>query len=499
MIQSTPAAASPACIMPGDGTASPAKTGTEGADFGAFLAVQAGDASLPGGSAVLAVPAVPTQPDLTAIPAEPAIPGNILPPGLPVVAVANAKADPVSDPDTIPAPKPHGGKSRSGHPHPVMERIKPDAVNPAGALRDEPVDAAEAALPEPVADAKPPVSEPIAVKPVEPVPVSEVLAVKLPDPAPLAIPKPEAIPVSEPLTAKPKGDLPDQAPSKAQGPAHRTIPDLPASASDQARAQLERHRAQAPATPTADFPVAPVLAELVGPAQKPGTPVMRPALDGTKAATPDPAAPLPQPVTPTPLPAEAVRLAINLPRVAMARMARDEARIPVEAELLASDQVAITSATPSQQPAAPNFAASPVSQVRPHDFGALIERLSAAREALAPQAVSITLAHQEFGPVRLQFRSEDTGLSVAMSSADPDFARAAAAQPAPVLPTTASEQAGSALQQRGEGATSQHGSFAQSRGQSSERRENHQQSQSHPSPPPRGSGRGSAPRSGIFA
>ena len=47
-------------------------------------------------------------------------------------------------------------------------------------------------------------------------------------------------------------------------------------------------------------------------------------------------------------------------------------------------------------------------------------------EALAPQAVSITLAHQEFGAVRLQFRSEDTGLSVAMTSADPDFARAAA-------------------------------------------------------------------------
>lgn len=87
--------------------------------------------------------------------------------------------------------------------------------------------------------------------------------------------------------------------------------------------------------------------------------------------------------------------------------------------------------------------------VRPQDFSALIDRLTAAREAMVPQTVAVTVAHQDFGPVRLRFRSEDAGLSVAMTSADPGFARAAAAAPLPVLPASAADQSG-VTPQRGE-------------------------------------------------
>lgn len=145
--------------------------------------------------------------------------------------------------------------------------------------------------------------------------------------------------------------------------------------------------------------------------------------------------------------------------------------------------------------------ASPVPQVRPMEFAALIERLTTAREAVSSQSVTITVAHQDFGPVRLHFRPEELGLSVSVTSADPDFARAAAAAPAPILPVQASEQASNATQQRGESASAQanaqgHGS-AQSRGGSPERRDDPRQTFTQPQ-----AGRQAErkdPRSGIFA
>ncbi len=63
----------------------------------------------------------------------------------------------------------------------------------------------------------------------------------------------------------------------------------------------------------------------------------------------------------------------------------------------------------------------------PADFSALVDRLVAAREAaqgsLAPHAVHAAVAHAEFGQVSLRFEQQDGGLSVAMTSPDPDFAR----------------------------------------------------------------------------
>lgn len=112
-----------------------------------------------------------------------------------------------------------------------------------------------------------------------------------------------------------------------------------------------------------------------------------------------------------------------------------------------------------QAPAAPNAPAAlapaaPIS--RPHDFGALVDRLVAAREAMQPQAVSIAVRHADFGPVQLHFRQEDGLLSVQLASPDPDFARAVSQAVPPVLAAQNADSAalnqGSARQDQPSGA-----------------------------------------------
>ncbi len=74
----------------------------------------------------------------------------------------------------------------------------------------------------------------------------------------------------------------------------------------------------------------------------------------------------------------------------------------------------------------------------PQDFAALIDRIVAAREASgAPVAVAVR--HAEFGAVTLRFEQADGTLSVAASSPDPDFARAAAAALPPDRPAMADQ------------------------------------------------------------
>ena len=68
----------------------------------------------------------------------------------------------------------------------------------------------------------------------------------------------------------------------------------------------------------------------------------------------------------------------------------------------------------------------------PHDFSTLVDRLIEARDAARPGGVDVAVNHAEFGKVSLHFRHDETGLSVSVASADPDFARAVqAAVPAP--------------------------------------------------------------------
>ena len=83
------------------------------------------------------------------------------------------------------------------------------------------------------------------------------------------------------------------------------------------------------------------------------------------------------------------------------------------------------------------------------DFAALVDRLvearAAARSNASPQVVEASISHAQFGQVGLRFEQGADGLSVSMSSADPEFNRAAqvaiAAQP-PIAAPGASTGAG---------------------------------------------------------
>lgn len=75
------------------------------------------------------------------------------------------------------------------------------------------------------------------------------------------------------------------------------------------------------------------------------------------------------------------------------------------------------------------------------DFATLVDALSRAREDATPRAVTASVDHAEFGRITLRFDADqDRGMSVALSSADPGFARAVTAASEPAR--TPSEGAG---------------------------------------------------------
>lgn len=151
-------------------------------------------------------------------------------------------------------------------------------------------------------------------------------------------------------------------------------------------------------------------------------------------------------------------------------------------------------------------AAAPASSAAPgparHDFAAMIDRLFEAREMAGAQPVAMTLRHDDFGAISLNFRSSDDGLTVTMASADPDFARAI---------NVAGASAGASNQsdfsrQGGEPASSrQHGTDASSEDQAGQsragsREDERDRSRQQRGQPSRQSGAPRQPdRSGIFA
>ncbi|MCJ2185177.1 hypothetical protein MTR62_21170, partial [Novosphingobium sp. 1949] len=71
----------------------------------------------------------------------------------------------------------------------------------------------------------------------------------------------------------------------------------------------------------------------------------------------------------------------------------------------------------------------------PQDFATLVSRLHEARENQGGNVVRTALVHAQFGPVSLQFRPDETGMSVSLASADPDFAPSVQAAAASALAT----------------------------------------------------------------
>lgn len=58
------------------------------------------------------------------------------------------------------------------------------------------------------------------------------------------------------------------------------------------------------------------------------------------------------------------------------------------------------------------------------DFATLVDTLNRAREDASPRSINVAVTNTDFGRVSMRFDSTDAGLSVAMSAADPGFARA---------------------------------------------------------------------------
>ncbi|MFO1255766.1 MAG: hypothetical protein U1E37_08890 [Sphingomonadaceae bacterium] len=337
---------------------------------------------------------------------------------------------------------------------------------------------------------------------------------------PLALPV--AVPVLEPekLSPKPKvnvvGDLPLAKavlpvmphPGKARG---KDLPEPEAQPSGDEAAQIPVAEAPAKMLP---LPIALPVPAAAAPPRQPAEASGEVPIRSTrtpqaiflspKGPRPDQSASAPaQPVQPqaaSAAPPAQVRIELVPAAPVMRALAKDDLR---PAPLPAAPEVQALPAVGTAPLAAPTplhpMAAAPVTGDRPQDFSALIDRLVAAREAVAPQTVAISIPHAEFGQVHLRFRHEEAGLAVSMASADPAFARAASAAP-PVLPVAEAQvaqfQAGQSAPRQDGSAASGQSTTGQQRQSQAERRDD----QPHANNAPRSARADKAQqRAGIFA
>lgn len=96
----------------------------------------------------------------------------------------------------------------------------------------------------------------------------------------------------------------------------------------------------------------------------------------------------------------------------------------------AAPDITVPAFTPSADAAPESPPSTPIrhdARVEKIDFATLVENLSRAREEASPRTVNVAVTNTDFGRVSLRFDQDDKGLSVAMTSADPGFARAVSA------------------------------------------------------------------------
>jgi hypothetical protein len=259
------------------------------------------------------------------------------------------------------------------------------------------------------------------------------LAAETPAPeAPLPVaPRPEAMAPLLVRMARPGGALPAAAAGKTEepegkAPADTDLPEPDAPAADTiappAPALLPLAVAPAPPRTEPQQDAAPVVAAAIQPAPAPDKPDKR-AASRTAPQSPVPA---------SPVAAEAPRFAAT----ALAALAPAEA--PLREVMEGSQPTpSLTAPPPAAGPlAAPDLrAAGPAQAAAPLDLAQLVDNIARARAEAQPTAagqVHVALHHAEFGAVSLRFEHERGGdLTVAMTSPDPDFARAVAAVTAP--------------------------------------------------------------------
>ncbi|MFA7595765.1 MAG: hypothetical protein WCY92_05340, partial [Novosphingobium sp.] len=166
--------------------------------------------------------------------------------------------------------------------------------------------------------------------------------------------------------------------------------------------------------------------------------------------------------------------------------------------------VAVGEATaPSNGQGIPRVALHTPAAIQPHDFSALVDRLVEAREAARPQTVKLSVVNSDFGEVSVRFNHDDRGLTVSMTSNDPEFNRAVSnAIPADRTASGDSmaqngrrDDGGQHSSSRGAGDSS---STSNTGGEGRERRDTHRTFASIRENPSRQAGSGTA-RSGIFA
>ena len=220
---------------------------------------------------------------------------------------------------------------------------------------------------------------------------------------------------------------PQPAPSGTSGPPALLITPLDPASSALAAVVSARITLAAPdeATPATATPVAAIT---------PRSTRLRPVLAGTRAASAQPEIPAPGPFE------SPAAIATSL-----SAKSSDDAN----AQDLPTPPILSLASASTGQPAhplgAPDGAATPSANAQPAshigtDFAALVDRLvearAAARSGASPQVVQASISHVQFGRVGLRFEQGGDGLSVSMTSADPEFTRTAqaalAAQPAVV-------------------------------------------------------------------
>lgn len=276
------------------------------------------------------------------------------------------------------------------------------------------------------------------------------------DPAPTA--KPEAgaeadasAPPAPPADAAPSALALAMLPNAALEPARTAVP------ADPARPGQAAAREAAPAGPPAQSP-------------PPAVPTASAATVPTLGLTP-----MPRPR----IPADTAR------RVAIDERAPAQpvvAELTVLADAPRGDSTLPLAAAPVLASPTTLVPAAPSAADAPRDFAQLVDRLVASREAATGtvQPVQVALAHAEFGRVSLSFRNEDSGLSVALASADPDFARAVQAA-APVAPPAAPTDASASREQPRTQADTASDNRQSSRGQPDQRDQRDQRPAANPS------------------
>ena len=325
-------------------------------------------------------------------------------------------------------------------------------------------------------------------------------------PVALPVALPDALPDTEALPADPAPNQPASSPLaiatlpiallKAR-PAAATAQAEPAETLPSVEVETEGDPTAPPLEPAAVVAALPVATLSAEPA--PPTTAAAPA--SAQPAVPQMVTTAPAPQTPQPAPPQldAPQLA-KLPEAAPAEREAAVQQVRtldlVTAQPIAATETVLAAPQIARDAAPAAITAAPTAE-RPHDFTALVDRLVAAREAMQPQSVTMAVRHAEFGAVQLRFQQDASGLSVAMASADPDFARAVSAAVPPVQ--AASDSASFSQGGRGDqGSASADGGRT---GQQSQRDERGS-ARANPSPAANRGPTGAEPdtaRSGIFA